>query len=150
MKHGLVLFQKLLYHYSILRISFCTYILDELFFPIHKEPQLIFESTINFWNVVFFFGQPCLNGISKQTRSRKIMRHASMYNPRCGETEDYKDCMKDMNCVDYHWEWMAWTSCLINNGQEECGVGLQERFPVCRTHNEVDVDDRICTKVNTL
>lgn len=55
MKHGLVLFQKLLYHYSILRISFCTYILDELFFPIHKEPQLIFESTINFWNVVFFF-----------------------------------------------------------------------------------------------
>ncbi|XP_061179700.1 thrombospondin type-1 domain-containing protein 7A-like [Saccostrea echinata] len=91
--------------------------------------------------------RPCLNSMYRQSRSRKIMRHASMYHSRCGETEQYKDCVKDINCVDYHWEWMPWTSCLINNGQDDCGVGLQERFPVCRTHNEEDVDDRICNKI---
>lgn len=75
------------------------------------------------------------------------MRHASRYHPRCGETVDYRDCIKDINCVDYDWVWMPWTSCLINKGNEECGRGLQESFPVCRTHNKLDVDDRICTQV---
>lgn len=52
------------------------------------------------------------------------MRYVSRYYFRCVEIEDYRDCIKDINCVDYYWFWMFWISCLINNGNEECGRGF--------------------------
>ena len=43
-----------------------------------------------------------------------------------------------------------WTSCLVNNGLAECGIGHRERFPVCRDQDDRIVEDMECEQVNWL
>jgi hypothetical protein len=41
-----------------------------------------------------------------------------------------------------------WTSCLVNYGEDECGVGHKERYRVCQDQTGRTVEDEKCTEVN--
>ena len=55
--------------------------------------------------------------------------------------------MKGDNCAYYRWQIEPWTSCLINNGTDNCGVGYRESYMYCEDENHRRVDDDHCIKV---
>ncbi|KAK3106621.1 hypothetical protein FSP39_023848, partial [Pinctada imbricata] len=90
--------------------------------------------------------QPC-NYNQLQRRTRKIMRNSKPgFKPCPFDLEQTSPCRKGHNCKEYMWEWSAWTSCLVNNGKDDCGVGHKERFPICMSGTQ-EVDDRLCSKI---
>lgn len=96
------------------------------------------------------FFQPCANPNQVQTRTRTKLRQPSddpVYI--CPALLDEKLCVRGDNCVVYEWLTAPWTSCLINNGTEECGVGYRERFTYCVDEHGRTVEDRFCIKVRS-
>ncbi|XP_070183544.1 thrombospondin type-1 domain-containing protein 7A-like, partial [Littorina saxatilis] len=92
--------------------------------------------------------QPC-NGQQTQTRARSILRYGGQYSTDdCAPAlQDVKVCIKGDNCFEYSWELSDWTSCLINDGSEVCGVGHKERFAMCRDDAGQRVEDYRCTEL---
>lgn len=58
-------------------------------------------------------------------------------------------CIRGDNCVEYYWKMTDWTSCLVNNGHDECGFGHRERYPVCKDQSGRIVDDSECVTVSS-
>ncbi|KAJ8307362.1 hypothetical protein KUTeg_015446 [Tegillarca granosa] len=40
----------------------------------------------------------------------------------CPRLMEMKMCIRGDNCMEYSWELSSWTSCLVNNGLDNCGV----------------------------
>ncbi|PVD37229.1 hypothetical protein C0Q70_04224 [Pomacea canaliculata] len=87
--------------------------------------------------------QPC-NGKQTQVRSRKVLRTAGQ---NCMAQQDVRVCLKGDTCIEYSWELSDWTSCLVNDGSEVCGVGHKERFALCRNEAGQRVDDHKCIEL---
>ena len=79
-----------------------------------------------------------------------MLRYAGQYSSDdCSPAlRDAKVCIRGDNCFEYSWELSDWTSCLINDGSEVCGVGHKERYAMCRDEAGLRVDDFKCSEVS--
>ena len=79
-----------------------------------------------------------------------MLRYAGQYSSDdCAPAlRDARVCIRGDNCFEYSWELSDWTSCLINDGSEVCGVGHKERYAMCRDEAGLRVDDFKCSEVS--
>ncbi|CAL1528375.1 unnamed protein product, partial [Lymnaea stagnalis] len=94
------------------------------------------ECVMSEWSEWTMCRQPC-NGQQTQKRVRNVLRNPGSYSMTrpCHPQMEERACQRQKNCIEYSWEIADWTSCLVNGGSAECGVGHKERFAICR--NEV-------------
>lgn len=52
--------------------------------------------------------------------------------------------------MEYSWELASWTTCLVNNGRDDCGVGYKNRYAICKDHNGMVVEQSHCIKVRKI
>ncbi|XP_041371854.1 thrombospondin type-1 domain-containing protein 7A-like isoform X2 [Gigantopelta aegis] len=95
--------------------------------------------------------QPC-NGKQVQKRTRKILRKGTNYyrttNSDCTlPLHEQKACVRGDNCIEYSWQLSDWTSCLVNGGFEQCGVGHKERYAWCRDQQGRPMENFHCEKI---
>ncbi|XP_048238540.1 thrombospondin type-1 domain-containing protein 7A-like isoform X1 [Haliotis rufescens] len=94
--------------------------------------------------------QPC-NGRQTQRRSRNLLRKPASYfiksHNNCTHMVEQQPCVRGDNCIEYSWQLSEWTSCLVNSGHDECGVGHKERYAWCRDERGRTVDSIYCTKI---
>ena len=64
-------------------------------------------------------------------RTRTVVRQAKFPQQQCEAEKETRTCEKMKNCFEYSWELSDWTSCLVNDGEAECGVGHYERSDLC-------------------
>ncbi|KAH9496076.1 Thrombospondin type-1 domain-containing protein 7A [Bulinus truncatus] len=92
--------------------------------------------------------QPC-NGQQTQKRYRSVLRWPRNYDKirQCVQQQDERTCERQVNCIEYSWELSDWTSCLVNEGRSDCGVGHKERFAICRNEVGEKVENYRCQKL---
>lgn len=92
--------------------------------------------------------QPC-NGKQTQSRTSGVLRMPASYavSQTCSAQKEDRLCEKWTNCMEYTWELSDWTSCLVNYGSADCGVGHKERYVVCRNINGEVVPPFRCEEV---
>ncbi|XP_033731850.1 thrombospondin type-1 domain-containing protein 7A-like isoform X2 [Pecten maximus] len=94
--------------------------------------------------------QPC-NHNQMQQRERTIRRESaaySEYQSTCPPLTESRHCIRGENCIEYSWELAQWTTCLVNNGLDDCGVGHKERYAICKNHFGRVVDNKLCKYVH--
>ncbi|KAL4229485.1 Thrombospondin type 1 repeat-containing protein [Mactra antiquata] len=103
------------------------------------------ECVVSEWSDWTRCKQPCADPNQVQTRRRRIMRNPSE-DPlhACPSLLEERFCIRGDNCVEYNWKMTDWTTCLVNNGQDECGQGHKERYPVCQDQSGMIVADTEC------
>ena len=93
--------------------------------------------------------QPCTNPHQIQIRRRSVLRDPILSpGNNCPRLLEERLCIKGENCVDYRWQMSEWTSCLVNSGLVECGMGHRQRYAVCRDHNNQVVENTLCKEVH--
>ncbi|XP_053409281.1 thrombospondin type-1 domain-containing protein 7A-like isoform X2 [Mercenaria mercenaria] len=103
------------------------------------------ECVVSEWTAWSRCQQPCADPNQVQIRTRTVLRQPSDDPIHvCPILLDERFCIRGDNCVEYTWILTDWTSCLVNNGQDECGVGHKERYPVCQDQTGRIVDDELC------
>ncbi|KAI8778137.1 thrombospondin type-1 domain-containing protein 7A, partial [Biomphalaria glabrata] len=92
--------------------------------------------------------QPC-NGQQTQKRYRSVLRWPRDYDMMryCTTQQDERTCERQVNCIEYSWELSDWTSCLVNEGRADCGVGHKERFAMCRNEAGAKVESYKCQQL---
>ena len=86
-------------------------------------------------------------------RTRKILRKGTNYyrttNSDCTlPLHEQRVCIRGDNCIEYSWQLSDWTSCLVNGGFEQCGVGHKERYSWCRDQQGRPMENFHCEKVS--
>ncbi|XP_052094228.1 thrombospondin type-1 domain-containing protein 7B-like isoform X2 [Mytilus californianus] len=99
------------------------------------------DCVVSVWTTWTSCSKPC-NHNDRQVRTREVLRYLNYNN--CPEVRETKPCIKNDNCIEYYWEWSSWTTCLINNGMDNCGVGHKERYLICKNHFGHNVDSEFC------
>ncbi|CAG5115297.1 unnamed protein product, partial [Candidula unifasciata] len=129
---------------------------DETFCNSQNKPQTVKpcslpcpgECVLSEWSDWTTCTQPC-TGKETQTRVRGVLRLPASYavTQTCVAQTEERLCEKWKNCFEYFWEFSDWTSCLVNYGDAECGVGHKERFAFCRNENGEKVDPIVCQEI---
>ncbi|XP_052804646.1 thrombospondin type-1 domain-containing protein 7A-like [Mya arenaria] len=105
------------------------------------------ECVVTEWSEWSMCKQPCVDPNQVQHRIRSVLRRPNG-NPiyTCPLLREERFCIRGENCLEYSWVMTEWTTCLINNGSDTCGVGHRERYPICEDHNGRVVQNSVCFK----
>ncbi|XP_012942824.1 thrombospondin type-1 domain-containing protein 7A [Aplysia californica] len=100
------------------------------------------------WSEWTLCRQPC-NGQQTQTRHRQVLRRPAQYasSLACDTKTEERSCERMKNCIEYSWELSDWTSCLVNGGGAECGVGHKERYAICGNERGEKVESYKCEEL---
>ncbi|KAK3612198.1 hypothetical protein CHS0354_016588 [Potamilus streckersoni] len=118
--------------------------------PVDKQScyaACVSDCVLSDWSEWSLCKESCDDNMHYQVRKRQIMRRPYPIH-RCNSSlEESRLCLKGDNCIEYRWEFSEWTSCLINSGLDECGVGHMQRHAICKNHFHEEVEHYMCEKV---
>ncbi|KAL5011039.1 hypothetical protein ScPMuIL_013344 [Solemya velum] len=106
------------------------------------------ECVVSHWSEWTACDQSCSMD-QVQERRRVVLREPKSYSTfgtRCPPLLEERVCVKGDNCMEYNWSLSDWTSCLVNSGLNECGIGHKERHAICRNHLRDIMDNEVCEK----
>ncbi|BFZ22563.1 hypothetical protein BsWGS_25602 [Bradybaena similaris] len=128
--------------------TFCSY--DDL--PQAVKPCSLpcpGDCVMSEWSDWTLCRQPC-SGKQIQSRTRHVLRSpgtGEASSVTCSIKREERPCERWKNCIEYSWELSDWTSCLVNGGESDCGVGHKERYAFCRNENNLVVEPYKCEQL---
>ncbi|XP_064597210.1 thrombospondin type-1 domain-containing protein 7B-like [Liolophura sinensis] len=90
--------------------------------------------------------RPCSQSDFRK-RNRQVLRTPADEKDVCPVLSEEEPCMQGHNCFEFSWQVSPWSSCILEDRNNDCGIGWKRRFALCRMSNGTRVESIKCEKL---